>query len=267
MYNRMWYNHLIGSYHLLIATEVAKDLEAWHDFWVPPEGMIWPPFEGPGSPIKPFIIMDNGLIEAGAACDPHTLKEAAHAVNASCIVLPDVLGDYGKTLKAVKSSFIELEQLGFPLLGVVQGHSLEQVHTLAEFYTHIGVEFLSVPRVMVDIFGSRQDLVRRLSQYGLPIHLLGFSDNLEDDIATAHLPGVMGIDSAVPLWYPGILPPSPPRDADFGKRPKDFWDWDPMKPNYHNVVRVREWLQNGVQSVHTQEGQQEPEGTQTPPSA
>jgi hypothetical protein len=240
MYDRMQEMGILGDYHLLIASEVVKDIEAWSNFWV--------------EEADQFIIMDNGLIELGYPCDPETLKQAAEAVHADCIVLPDVLGDFEKTLKAVKSSYHELSTLGYPMLGVVQGRTFDQVEALMEFYEHIGVSYVSIPRVMVSIFGSRIPLVKRVQSYGLPIHLLGFSDNLYDDMLAASLPGVMGIDSAVPLWYLGTLPTDPPVDADFGRRPVDYWTMDADQPNYSNVERIRTWLK-GAKAVPMQPSQ------------
>lgn len=257
MYDRLFELGMLGDYQLLIASEVVKDLDAWSNFWSLRTSITkdW----------DQFIIMDNGLIELGHPCDPETLKLAAQAVHADCIVLPDVLGDYDKTLKAVKSSYPELSRLGYPMLGVVQGRSFEQIDKLMEFYVHIDAEFVSIPRVMVSIFGSRLSLVKRVHSYGLPIHLLGFSNNLYDDMLAANMPGVMGIDSAMPLWYPGILPPMPPYDGDFGHRPKNYWEMGPDEPNYTNVERVRSWL-NDVKGVRTQPSRPlAPEGTSTLP--
>jgi hypothetical protein len=254
MYRRLLKRNQLGNYHLLIATEVVKDLEDWGDFW---RGF---PFGG--EDIRtPFIIMDNGLIEAGAATDPQTLREAAEAVRASCVVLPDVLGDYEKTVKAVRAAYAEMASLGYPLMGVVQGRSWLEILSLVELYHTLNVSYLSVPRVMTSIFGSRVQLVKDITKYSKrPIHLLGFSDNLADDMAAAVLPGVMGIDSAVPLWYQGLLPPTPPVLSDFGRRPKGYWNMSPDHANYENIARIREWL-NVAQAVHTAEALRERGGT------
>lgn len=239
----------LGTYHLLIATEVAKDWWRWSNFWSP---------MGPTWNVKRFIIMDNGLIEAGAATDPQTLKEAADAVGASCIVLPDVLGDAAKTIKAAQAAFPELKQLGYPLMGVIQGRNWDEVALVLDLYVRMGIQYLSIPRVMVEIFGTRIKLITRCSGLAMPIHLLGFSENLWDDVMSARQPGVMGIDSAVPLWYPGILPPTPPTQANFGPRPKDYWSMDPNTVNYDNVERVRTWLKlvPGVRTVEEPQGRE-----------
>jgi hypothetical protein len=194
---------LLGSYHLMIATEVIKDLHSWETFWSYP---VMPMDIGANL----FIIMDNGLIETGSPCDPQTLKEAADAVDASCIVLPDVLGSQKGTTKAASAAHPELSTLGYDLLGVIQGRNWDEIHFMCDLYTRMEVRYVSVPRVMVEFFGTRTKVIRRVQGLmpGVQIHLLGFSENLHDDMLAAVMPGVMGIDSAVPLWYPGILPTS-----------------------------------------------------------
>jgi len=261
------YSHLqsygmLGSYHLMIATEVVKDIEGWKNFW------SYPNIDAElGKDM--FIVMDNGLIETGQPADPQTIKEAADAVDANCIVLPDVLGDFAKTMKVVRAATPELRGLGYPLLGVIQGRDMIEVTAAVEFYTNIGVSYLSIPRIMVEFFGTRTKLVRTvraLTAGEIPIHLLGFSDNLYDDILSARMPGVMGIDSATPLWHQGVFPPSPPDDARFGRRPADYWTWSSKRMNFRNVERVRQWLKADALGAHTADGQQEPGEQLTLPS-
>jgi len=249
-YDMLWEYDMLGDYHLLIATEVVKDVDAWHNFWVADQLSLW----------NRFVIMDNGLIETGAPTDPQTLKDAADAVNASCIVLPDVLGDYEKTVKAVKASLLEMLQIGRPLMGVIQGRNWNEIDNIAQFYTDIQVDYLSVPRVMTNIFGTRLSLIHRLRGYNKPIHLLGFSENMWDDMLSAVQPDVMGIDSATPLWYTDDFPKYPPTQANFGPRPKDYWSMDPATINYPNIERVHAWL-TAAMGVPTPAGLREPEVT------
>src|SRR3954462_4813998 len=72
------YKHLFdedrGTYQLLIATEVVKNPDDWADFWI---GEVT---------ADHFIIMDNGLIEAGAAADIELIRAACVAVAPSCVV-------------------------------------------------------------------------------------------------------------------------------------------------------------------------------------
>lgn len=111
---------------------------------------------------------------------------------------------------------------------------------------------LAVPRGLTPNLGSRIPLVELLAQeHGLSMHLLGFSENIADDIAAAaSSPLVRGIDAATPVWLGmfgrrSILPPTPPLAADYGRRPQGFWrankQYD-ISTITENVERVRKWL-------------------------
>jgi hypothetical protein len=245
MYRRLLEAGELGDYQLLIASEVLKDTRGWDDFWKTEVGQ------------DSFIIMDNGLIETGKPLAPLDLFRAAETVGADCIVVPDKLGDYKATLRLGQNHIPELQGGPFPLLGVLQGTEYNEVLDLAEFYRDAGVQYISVPRIMVELFGSRIELVHMVAQKWGPvpapfIHLLGFSDRIEDDMIAATQHAVMGIDSAVPIWL-GLangeyLPGRPPIHIDLGKRPKDYWS---LKPDPHsvnidivlaNIRKVRAWL-------------------------
>lgn len=250
------YKHLerageLGSYHLLIATEVAKDLDGWAQFW-----------KGPAHRYTPFTIMDNGLIEAGAAADHGLVKAACEATNATCVVLPDVLGDYTATTNAAVEAYDDFRKIGLPLMGVIQGKTLEEVAAITQLYIDMDVDYLSIPRVMVEHFGTRRWIVERARWFGKPIHLLGWSEDVEDDLMCAGMGGVMGIDSAVPIWR-GLVPIAetmphvPPRHGDFGKRPKDYWekDADPNRVDMDLVISnirwVRSWIARYAQTARS----------------
>ena len=253
IYRRLREAGELGDYHLLIATEVVKDFEAWNNFWVP---------YGSARTDGRFIIMDNGLIEAGAAADIDLIAQACDAVQPSCVVLPDVLGDFEGTFREASRHFQTFRKLGYPLMGVIQGENVEEVAEITKFYVDNGVEYLSIPRVMVDIFGTRRWLVERARWYGKPIHLLGWSEDVEDDFQCAAMPGVMGIDSAVPIWW-GLLPIAdhmparPPKVSPFGKRPADYWtkDADNMRVDMdivlHNIRWTQSWIDRFVQGALT----------------
>jgi hypothetical protein len=230
IYKRLAAAGELGKYHLLIATEVNKDRLAWDDFW-------------------------KGLLYA-----------AAEAVDASCIVLPDALGDMHMTLKLVRASIKAFEQSLIPLMGVVQGTSWGDIQKLLLEYSKMGIRYLSVPRVMTEIHGSRVGLVKGVADYWKDltagtlqpkkfIHLLGFSNNVEDDIRASGWEEVMGIDSAMPIWYAldqdEYLPKEPPRSShafDPGKRPENYWELlpNPQSANFDivlaNIGKVRAWL-------------------------
>src|SRR3954462_11380334 len=130
IYKRLDEAGLLGAYHLLIATEVAKDLDAWAEFWQYRNQKI----RVGDRMMDTFIIMDNGLIETGAAADLSLIKDACDAVGATCLVLPDALGDFEGTLKLVRKHFKAFQKTGIPLMGVVQGKTVEEAESLLTFY-------------------------------------------------------------------------------------------------------------------------------------
>jgi hypothetical protein len=209
-------------------------------------------------PADAFIIMDNGLIETGKPAAKQTLIDACDLVHADCLVLPDALGDYKETLKLSSEALPELRSSDIPLMGVVQGSTVEEVTAIIDFYAaQPQVKYLSIPRVMVEIFGTRRWIVEKARWKKLPIHLLGFSDNLEDDFLCAAMSGVMGIDSAVPIWrglmpIAEYMPARPPRHWDVGKRPADYWDKVPddhrvdMDIVVANIRWTRSWISRFV---------------------
>ena len=247
VYRRLWAAQQLGDYHLLIATEILKDPVGWKAFW------------GLQPAVGRFIIMDNGLIETGIPTSPEALRTAARLVNANCIVLPDKLGDFRETRRLARAALTR--KLDFPRMGVVQGRTMLEVADCIRFYRAHSVEYLSVPRVMVSIFGSRTPIIDLIneSRSGDQIHLLGFSDNLYDDMRCTALPNVMGIDSATPLWIAWqplreYLPLVPPRDTRvaYGSRPSDYWNYvpgDDFDIAVANVQKVRSWIARAAQGA------------------
>jgi hypothetical protein len=233
---------VLGEYQLLIATEVVKDLDAWGDFWV-------------GAVVtEQFIIMDNGLIESGTSADVGVIGAAAEAVQASCIVLPDTLGDFEATLAASGKAMETYREVGLPLMGVIQGRTVEEVETIIDFYIGNDVEYLSIPRVMVEIFKTRRWLVERVRWRGKPIHLLGWSENVADDLACAAMEGVVGIDSAVPLWLPHYFGPVPTSQTVYGKRPSDFWDAIPDQDDLDRMETNIRWTRGWIKLLGARHG-------------
>jgi len=204
---------------------------------------------------RPYIIMDNSLIELGYPLPVEDVVAAAEIVNATVIVLPDVLGDRIKTLEHATKAAITLDELRprspyarrVKMLGVAQGQTLNEVFSCArDMIQLIGVDIISIPRHVTAKVGSRIKLAEMVRQYGRPVHLLGFSENLLDDFTALGIPGVMGIDSAVPIWY-GLqgfeLPTTPPINADFGKRPEDYESQTEINSKViQNLRRVDRWV-------------------------
>jgi hypothetical protein len=222
----------LGNYHLLLAHNILDDPVAHTQFWA---------HRG-----EAFIIMDNSLIELGRPLDASKVVEAAEMVNAQVVVLPDVLGDSKETLRLIKKDIGKIPR-HFIRLGVVQGTTIEECLKMTTEMVHLGVDAISVPRHLTKKLGSRIPLINGIDLMypSLKMHLLGFSDDILDDMVAAHMPNVWGIDSAVPIWYGlaykriGFYPWY--RIA--GKRPKDYWEQTELTfEAIYNISQVHQWL-------------------------
>jgi hypothetical protein len=183
-------------------------------------------------------------------------------IRAQVIVLPDVIGDARKTYQASKES-VTFYRNPWKFMGVAQGQNLKEfvgcAKKLAEFCT-----LLAVPRHSVELIGSRIPIIKAVyEETGRSIHLLGFSDNLEDDLAAAHEEGVTSIDSAMPIWLGQAAhvidnPGEPWRQM---KRSPYYWTTDEQiwrDEVAYNVAKVVEWLSDAkgvpTQAEHAGQG-------------
>jgi len=195
---RAYGDQIVGKYHLLLAHDVAAKPHEYKDLL----------------PEKSLIIMDNSIIEMGYPVPLDVMQEALRIVPSQIVVLPDVIKNRSLTLDL---SFQAAEDyshiMDFNLssfMCVPQGESLEELMDCAIQMRHLeNVGAWGIGRFVTEMLGSRKDLVEWIwntpelhlpyRRHGPFIHLLGFSENMEDDMLCARLPGVMGIDSAVPV--------------------------------------------------------------------
>lgn len=245
---------LLGSYHLLIADKVLGDQRRYAEL-----------FEARREAgIRDYIMMDNSLIELGHPLPAADLVRAVEIVHANTIVLPDSYGNMQETVERSVNGAYEMwgtlpDYCSFQY--VVQGTSVEEamqgLEALRKWEPETGtsvlerVTHLSVPRVFCDTVGSRKPLIHEVyRRTGLPIHLLGFSENIKDDILSATMRGVTGIDSAMPIWagmQMQILETDPSNPVADKHRPKDYWMWgkgDLATEIVINLFRVNQWLGN-----------------------
>ncbi len=197
---------MLGKYHLLLAHDVVARPELYKEVFDDVE--------------KRTIIMDNSLIELGSPVSVSTMAAAVEIVLTEYVVLPDHLGQSRKTIEAVKQAADDWVDAGLDnFMVVIQGSDLRECMWCIEEYIHmidLGLPMgaWSVPKIIGDTLGSRREICSELSQFGKPIHLLGFTNDLEDDSHCAHMPFVQGIDSAVPLrlgvqnirWHASMSP-------------------------------------------------------------
>ena len=239
---------LLGDYHLLLAHQVLGDQNGYAAFW---RKFV----DGTGRS-RLDITIDNSVIETGTPMAFGDVIEAANVVGATTVVLPDKIDDKAATLDLSGTAFEnfvdDLEEQGIAPLGVAQGRDFDEVLECAAALADMGVQRLAVPRGLTqnEVIGSRVELTKQIWRtHQKPIHLLGFSDNIIDDITASRIPGVIGIDSAVPIWL-GLkgkalteAPPSP-QASRWGRRPSDYEEVDRDLPGLvrTNLEAVRMWL-------------------------
>jgi len=188
----------LGFTHLLLAHDVVAYPTKYRGIFHP-DNMRHP---------ERNVILDTSVVELGKAVDASIMIEAAHIVQPTTIVLPDVPLKQEETVCAVHEA---LFTWGPKLLGkgVSSGYMLcpqgkditEYIQCAEAFARHPKITSWGVPRDAMKIMPSRQQLVRLFNAINpvRKIHLLGFSDNMMDDVVTARMPQVSSIDSAVPL--------------------------------------------------------------------
>lgn len=228
-----------GDYHLLLAHDVVANPKAYGDL-----------FNHYGME----IIMDNSVIELGGAVPLPTILEAAKIVQCSTVVLPDVLLDGKATVescsKALDEWGPEFEKLygsmnKFGFMYVPQGKTIEEWAASAQALCDDDrINYWGIPRnLLLNKIDRRLavDIAYALNP-GRRIHLLGFSDDVINDVVTARDRRVLGIDSAVPLRAAThgiemamVMPNLPPRG--------NWWDvvqYDPMMAT--NIERFKRWI-------------------------
>lgn len=180
-------------------------------------------------------ILDNSVIELGTSVDIDVIAEAARVVAATVIVLPDVLLDSKATVEACKAALDDwtpklqkvLGNSGWSFMVVPQGLSRDEWTWCAEQFeydAHIG--WWGIPRnYSIKGLGSRREAVDIASAINTNrhIHLLGFGDDIIDDVLSVKHPKVTGIDSAVPLRIADAGMKMSMIPDDLGPR-GDWWD-------------------------------------------
>lgn len=193
----LWQLHergILGNYLLLLAHEVLAEPLGYSDLVAQLE-----------SPCH--IIMDNGVVELGEGLNVVDVVEAANYVDADCIIMPDVLGSFIETQKQVMAQIIALRNSGFDIMKVPQGSNVGElvlcVDWIREYLPPIRKEpdYWGIPRWVANEMGSRIPIIQYINAVcdNPVIHLLGTSQNQQDDLRCTKLPGVIGIDSANPL--------------------------------------------------------------------
>lgn len=237
----------LGMYHLLLAHDVLKHQEEYKGVF--DNVVSTPAFE----PVK---ILDNSVVELSGAVDIDTIIPAAIAIKANVIVLPDAMTDMDKTIHDCKwaldnwtPKLNDALPWGWTYMMVPQGVSKEEFAFCAQvFADDPRIGWWGVGRYYNKVIGhSRAEGVEIVSAVNRErkIHLLGFSDDIIDDVLTArvHNRNLWGIDSAVPIRAASqcnlamqmTMSTLPPRGV--------WWDnavWN--DEIIHNIQRFEGWV-------------------------
>ncbi len=220
---------VFGDYHLLLAHHTVAHKQRFVDLFKRAADDGW----------AGTIIMDNSIVELGNAVDFDMIAEATNAVSWGAEttvypVLPDVMGDGMETRNQVDEAYPawELDMPGNGFMVVCQG---EDYHDFLASLEHFGnkeafpdIKVLGVPRVLHKTVGSRVRPALSARNYldSHIIHLLGFSDQITDDIDSARSLVECGIDSAVPLRHRDVFN----EFIDAGVRPADWFETAVVDP-------------------------------------
>ena len=228
------YDHhprVFGEYHLLLAHHTVQEESRFRSLFerIAADGEI-----------HPLVIMDNSVVECGGYVNFDMMQQACAAIADAghdvIPVLPDVMGKGQETREATLEAYRrwerEIPHAGF--MAVCQGINFDDFCSSVELFSNRArfphMEFLGVPRFLVKTLGTRKSAVHHAlhhaSRASMSIHLLGYSDQTWDDLSCSQIPGVRGIDSAVPLRVPRQFQ----FGLDDGPRPSDWFETAQVNP-------------------------------------
>lgn len=215
--------------------------------------------------IRPFdlaiYIMDNSLVELGGAVDDKMIADAVQIVKshnppAQVIpVLPDSMGKGKETRELSHDAYNRWESIKMPstdYMLVTQGETWEDFcTTVNDFFLdpdeYPRISWVGIPRVLTKAIHTRARAIQYVQMVAphVNIHLLGFSNDIADDLFCSRIRGVRGIDSAVPIRYNDILTPLT-SDEEIGPR-NDWWEKGVLTDRQkHNLIHVRRWIRNRI---------------------
>lgn len=142
----------------------------------------YPVYASTARATRGYKILDNSLIELGGAVDLERVLDAAKAINADEIILPDVFQDGPATVKAVKGSLQCLisnwpnRNWPFKLMAVAQGSTIEEWYDCyQQLLAMPDVDVIGIPKVLAKMHPQgRPYFVNELCNLRQkPHHLLG----------------------------------------------------------------------------------------------
>jgi hypothetical protein len=246
---------VVGDYHLLLAHEVLANQAGWN-LWA---NQVRIAHDRCGLS-EPTFIMDTSVIELGMPMTANEILRAARTIRAQVLVLPDIIGDKEATHSQVEDYFTMLDTVDdehIPLyhMFVPQGTSLPEYLDSLEWACQATdlINWIGLPRDALQFDGitSRRTLIDACSVImpGVPIHLLGMSDNILDDVLSCrHSPVIMGLDSAVPIRA-GLKHMQLKLSVnDYGKR-GNYWDTIVDGSNGILPIVNMQWFREAIQPI------------------
>lgn len=203
-----------------------------------------------------YVILDNGAVEKGGRSVPmKDIVLAAILIKPTLIVLPDFLFDSRRTLNELETAlrsphmkFLRRVHPDAKLCAIVQGVDerdwMECFHILND--SGNGIDVLGVPKITGQIFGSRLEVLRRISRrVKKPCHLFGvwWKTTLDEIRQEGQFDFVQGVDTPKPvrLAVNGMSLsewPRMPRGRDFLDRSHNGVDLDLLRTNCEQFIEL-----------------------------
>jgi hypothetical protein len=163
-----------------------------------------------------YVTMDNGMAE-GVKLTYEEIRTAQIAVAAKEVVLPDVLGDMGGTLEAVKAYLrLRIKNMGpdeidtTRYMATVQGTTLAEVYNIIGYYSYMpDVTTLGIPRLLLKELGNKSaridlaNYIKTKYKEHFQLHLLGTSPLWLSEVkyAAKYAPHIRSVDTSMPYNY------------------------------------------------------------------
>jgi hypothetical protein len=244
-------DNILGYYHLCLAHDIVDHQKEWEN--------VFPPYS--------TIIIDNGIIELGHPVQWEVMKAAVDILGSNIyqrvVVLPDRFDDPETTYLGSRHYYNQIKDKlpeNVEFMYVLQGRSLADIGSAITGGLALHAEgerpidWWGIPRRIVHNMGTRLYAVLRARETqlteipNLKIHLLGFSNNIEDDLFCTREQGVLGIDSTLPLRlgqhkklikFDFLGDQAGPRSED------DFWEAPHNTVEHetlYNLTRIRDYI-------------------------
>ena len=226
---------MMGMHHLLLAHDIVKRPKEYEALF---RYRTW-------ETTDELVILDNSVVETGNAVDLPMMAEAISIVRPTCVVLPDILLDGEATARSCMDALETWPQAlpsGTKFCYIPQGKKVTEfiasARALAGDNEHI--TFWGCPRNVVKHHGSRSIALECLREVNprRKIHMMGFSDNIADDVHCAVTYKPESIDSAVPLRL------NCPLLKDTQPKPRGTWWEDGVVTafTWRNLQIARNWF-------------------------